>query len=187
MPQMPPARDAALAAVHDRFGAGVRASAGEVIELADIGAVASLVAERTEVVALSPALHARRPELERGLSSRGIEVLVATDEDPAGTVADVPVAIVAGVLGVAETGSVLVSEHELGDRVTTMLCRALVLLVERPTIVDRLETVATWLSTRPAGAGFAALITGPSRTADIERSLSIGVQGPQEVTVVVLG
>jgi len=34
---------------------------------------------------------------------------------------------------------------------------------------------------------YASLTTGPSRTADIERSLTIGVQGPNAVHVVVLG
>ena len=112
---------------------------------------------------------------------------MADGDDPAAQVADVDVGIAEGVMGVAETGSVLVTEHPLGDRVTTMLCHRLVLLVPADRLVDRLEAAAAWLADRPTGvADFAALITGPSRTADIERSLTIGVQGPQEVDVVVL-
>ena len=33
---------------------------------------------------------------------------------------------------------------------------------------------------------YLSIITGPSRTADIERSLTIGVQGPSELHVVLL-
>jgi L-lactate dehydrogenase complex protein LldG len=89
-------------------------------------------------------------------------------------------------LAIAETGSVLVSEHDLGDRVVTMLCRRLVQVVDAGAVVDRLEAAADWLAERAGQPGFASLMTGPSRTADIERSLTIGVQGPDEVDVVVL-
>jgi L-lactate dehydrogenase complex protein LldG len=34
------------------------------------------------------------------------------------------------------------------------------------------------------GGSFATLVTGPSRTADIERVLTVGVQGPGAVMVV---
>ena len=137
-------------------------------------------------VALAPSLATVQPDLVDRFSAAGFTVVVPDGDDPAAGVADVPLAVVRGELAVAETGSVLVSEHDLGDRVVTMLCRRLVQVVDEDAIVDRLEAAADWLAERAGQPGFASLMTGPSRTADIERSLTIGVQGPDEVDVVVL-
>jgi L-lactate dehydrogenase complex protein LldG len=169
------------------FAANVVASAAGFVEVADWAAVAVHAVGYASRVAVAPSLDAREPALREMLEASGASVLVAGGEDPATAMADVPVGIVAGVLGVAETGSVLVVEHDLGDRVTTMLCERLLLVVDRGAVRERLEAAAEWLSANTSGAGFAALLTGPSRTADIERSLTIGVQGAQEVDVVVLG
>jgi L-lactate dehydrogenase complex protein LldG len=137
-------------------------------------------------VAISPSLAASRPHLIAAFRTAGAIVVVPDEEDPAAAVADVAFGIVRGELGVAETGSVLVDEHTLGDRVVTMLCHRLIQVVHAEDVVARLDDVAAWLSARRGRAGFVALVTGPSRTADIERSLTIGVQGPQEVAVRVL-
>lgn len=178
----------APASTAHRFAAAVTASAAGHLELADLAAVAAHVRSHGERVAIAPSLDRRQPRLREELEATGLAVVVAEGTDPAAQVADVDVGIAEGVMGIAETGSVLVSEHPLGDRVTTMLCHRLVLLVPRDRLTDRLESAAVWLAGRPTGtAAFAALITGPSRSADIERSLSIGVQGPAEVDVVVLG
>lgn len=148
--------------------------------------VAAHAAALGDRVALAPSLHAAQPGLAASLEGHGCTVVVPGGDDPAADVADVPVAITAGVLAVAETGSVLVTEHELADRVVTMLCKRLLQVVAATDVVDRLEDAAAWLAARNGQAGFASLMTGPSRTADIERSLTIGVQGPDEVDVLVL-
>ena len=148
--------------------------------------VAIHAAAQGDRIALAPSLAAARPTLAASLEGLGCEVVIPGSEDPAADVADVPVAIVAGVLAVAESGSVLVSEHELADRVVTMLCKRLIQVVDAADVVDRLEDAAAWLAPRGGQPGFASLMTGPSRTADIERSLTIGVQGPDEVDVFVL-
>jgi L-lactate utilization protein LutC len=137
-------------------------------------------------VALSPTLLVAEPTLPEKLRRAGLEAVVPDDRDPAAAVADVPVGIVRGELGIAETGSVLVSEHALADRVVTMLCHRLFQVVRAEDIVARLDDLAAWLSAHRDSASFVSLMTGPSRTADIERSLTIGVQGPQEVSVRVL-
>ncbi len=148
--------------------------------------VAAHAAGLADRIALAPSLNTARPSLISALEQHGCTVVVPGTDDPASDVADVPVAIVAGALAVAETGSILVSEFELADRVVTMLCKRLVQVVSVDDIVDRLEDVAAWLVPRGGQAGFASLMTGPSRTADIERSLTIGVQGPDEVDVFVV-
>ncbi|MFO7961527.1 MAG: LUD domain-containing protein [Nitriliruptoraceae bacterium] len=164
----------------------VEAAASTYHEVAGWEEVAEHAAAHGDRVAIAPSLHAARPSLATSLEERGCTVVVPGTEDPAADVADVPVAIVAGVMAIAETGSVLVAEHELRDRVVTMLCQRLLQVVAADAVVDRLEDAAAWLAPRGGQAGFASLMTGPSRTADIERSLTIGVQGPDEVDVLVL-
>jgi L-lactate dehydrogenase complex protein LldG len=148
--------------------------------------VVALLSELGEVVAVAPSLARAEPGLLTDLEEAGLRVVVPDGDDPAEAVADVPLALVRGDRAVAETGSVLVSEHDLGDRVVTMLCRRLVQVVDADALVARLEDAAAWLAERGGQPGFASLMTGPSRTADIERSLTIGVQGPDEVDVVLL-
>ena len=180
------ATGAAGSSTRERFRSGVEAAASTYLEQPDWSAVVAHVAARTDTVALGPSLAADKPDLADALEAAGCAIVVPDQDDPAASVADIAVAIVQGELAIAETGSVLVSEHLLGDRVVTMLCRQLVQVVPADRLVDRLEEVADWLASRGGQPGFASLMTGPSRTADIERSLTIGVQGPDEVEVIVL-
>ncbi|MFW6010157.1 MAG: LUD domain-containing protein [Actinomycetota bacterium] len=170
----------------ERFRAGVVAAASNYHQLADWPAVADHAVAHGDAVAIAPSLAAFEPALIGLLEQAGARVVVPDGADPAAAVAEVPVAIVRGELAIAETGSVLVAEHTLGDRVVTMLCRRLIQVVAAEQLVSRLEDAASWLEDRGGQPGFASLMTGPSRTADIERSLTIGVQGPDHVDVVVL-
>ncbi len=136
-----------------------------------------------ERVAVAASLARAVPALTDLLGARA---LVPDPEAPAVSVADAAVGIVRGALAIAETGSVLMVEPELTDRCVSMLSHALIQVVDRGLLVDSLDAVAEVLAAAGPPA-YASLITGPSRTADIERSLTIGVQGPREVHVVVLG
>jgi L-lactate dehydrogenase complex protein LldG len=102
---------------------------------------------------------------------------------------DAPLGVSLAVLGVAETGSVLMAEPTLTDRAVGMLTKTNVVIVRTETMVPSLEDAAMALKAvalQPNGGGYAALVTGPSRTADIELSLSLGVQGPERVMIVVV-
>jgi len=169
-----------------RFEAGVTAASSTYLEVAGWRQVAEHAGGYSDVVAIAPSLAATQPEVRDLLEAAGIRVVVPDGDDPAAEVADVPVAIVRAEMGVAESGSLLISEHTLGDRVVTMLCHRLIQVVAAADVAERLEGAAEWLAARPGQPGFASLMTGPSRTADIERSLTIGVQGPDEVDVLVL-
>ena len=86
--------------------------------------------------------------------------------------------------GLAETGSVVLASGPGRSRLASLLVPVHVAVLH----VDRLvNDVAVLLATRPdlvaAGSNLVA-ITGPSRTADIEHTLSRGVHGPGEVHVI---
>ncbi|WP_165492031.1 LutC/YkgG family protein [Egibacter rhizosphaerae] len=176
------------ASMVDAFRQEARAAASTVHEVATLDEAVRLVATLADGGAVAVAGRLADDEVADALRAHGVCLVVPDDAgDPAEQVADVAVGVVRGELAVAETGSVLVSEHALADRVVSMLCRRLVQVVPRERLVPRLEEAAEWLADRAGAPGFASLMTGPSRSADIERSLTIGVQGPDEVDVVVVG
>lgn len=169
-----------------RFRSRIAESQSVVHELSNWREVADLALALAgdDPVAVGPSLAAQVPELLEALGGR----VLRTDPDrPVDSVADAAVGVVRGELAVAETGSVLVSYDALEDRAVSMLSLTLVQVIDRDRFVERLDDVAEWLRTRTISGGYASLVTGPSRTADIERSLTIGVQGPSEVHVVALG
>lgn len=148
----------------------------------EVAALALALAGDARVALPSP-LARSEPALMALLGGRA---LLPDPGAPAASVADAAVGIVRGVLAVAETGSVLLVEPDLADRCVSMLSLALIQVVAREHVVDSLDAVPGALLAAGLPA-YASLTTGPSRTADIERSLTIGVQGPNAVHVVVLG
>ena len=95
---------------------------------------------------------------------------------------DVDVAVVRARFGVAETGSVYLSEDELQVNVLGFLAQHLVVLIDPAEIVGNLHHVYH----RPEfnTARYAVLMTGPSATGDIEGIMVRGAQGVRSLTVV---
>ena len=88
---------------------------------------------------------------------------------------------------VAETGSVALGEAN-EDRAACFLADRLLLLVPEAEIVATLDAgLARLAALVRGGARYITLMTGPSRTADIERTLTIGVHGPRALVIVVVG
>jgi L-lactate dehydrogenase complex protein LldG len=122
----------------------------------------------------------RMPGIPPALVSAGLEV--RPPASPSET-RDSPFGLSMGRLAIAETGSVLLSEPTLEDRSIGMLTLAHATICPTAGLVASLDTAAPLirkLSLAPGGA-FSTLVTGPSRTADIERVLTVGVQGPGKV------
>ena len=79
--------------------------------------------------------------------------------------------------GVGETGSVCVDTFSYESRVTGMLPPVHVVFMNSAHTVKNVRTAFEVIS-RVFHQGYMGFITGPSRTADIERVLSLGVHGP---------
>lgn len=96
--------------------------------------------------------------------------------------ADVDIAVVRAVLGVAETGSVLFTESELKVNTLAYLAQHLIVLLRREAIVPGIQDAYQHPCFRTAH--YAVFHTGPSATADIEGVLIHGAQGVRSLTVV---
>lgn len=90
--------------------------------------------------------------------------------------------------GIADTGSLLLELSDHLERSATALPPVHLVFLRASAIVPDLSalsaTLATLLSSRTHS--YLSLITGPSRTADIERVLTIGVHGPKELHILIL-
>ena len=156
--------------------------------------------EAAAIIAAHPALHAAEIVVQPNfgqhsrwgailplLSNQGITIREAGS--PA-SVADAPAGLSGAELAISETGSVLLAENTLEARVVSMLTLAHFVLVSEDRLVPMLDDAAAILQ-QLARAGsdqrhYMSFVTGPSRTADIERTLTIGVQGPKTLCVILV-
>jgi L-lactate dehydrogenase complex protein LldG len=97
---------------------------------------------------------------------------------------DVDVGVVRAVFGVAETGSVALSEREFGINALGFLSQHLVVLLDPQAIVADLHDA--YGQSGFFEAHYAVLMTGPSATADIEGVLVRGAQGIRSLTVILV-
>ena len=148
-------------------------------ELAALGGHAYLVSEQE--------LPARLAEF---LKSRGIDHVLA-DESGARHVTEITIlrepdpTVRAGVTealcGIAETGSLVLIAGAGQTLTASLLPEIHVAVLKTSRLVPTLDEVLHRPELRTAQAG--VIVTGPSRTADIEMTLTIGVHGPGELHV----
>jgi L-lactate dehydrogenase complex protein LldG len=86
------------------------------------------------------------------------------------------------VYGLADTGSVVLAASSEEPRAASLLPEVHVSLLAEDRILSGLEALFEALGEELPSA--LAVVTGPSRSADIEQKLAVGVHGPGEVHVV---
>jgi L-lactate dehydrogenase complex protein LldG len=168
------------------------ATAGGVLHVvADEAAAAAKVLELVAAKAARRVLVGRGAVLDRlGLPERlraaGVEVGMA-DALPAGAERDTLFAADVGVSGVeclvAETGSVVVVAGPREPRSLTLLPPVHVAVADRTQLLPDLFDLFASFQGNPMPSGL-TVITGPSKTGDIELRLVTGVHGPGEVHVI---
>jgi L-lactate dehydrogenase complex protein LldG len=86
--------------------------------------------------------------------------------------------------GIADTGTLVQNASAVDKRLASTLPLVHVALIAHDRIVPDLGTLLSRVT--PQNAAYISLITGPSRTADIERVLTIGVHGPERLVILVV-
>jgi L-lactate dehydrogenase complex protein LldG len=89
---------------------------------------------------------------------------------------------------IAQTGSILVTARSAGGRALSVLPPHHVVLARREQLLADLPDAFALLKKKYGTnyPSFISVITGPSRTGDIERILVLGAHGPKKLTIFVL-
>ena len=157
-------------------------------------AVAAIAALRQGTLTCTAAVRDAYPRLYAALGGPSGPVRVAEDVAAAAADSTALAAALAGgtglilaTAGVAETGSLLLTDSGLAPRLLGMLADYCIALLDARAILPNLDAAGA-LMARLEGEGrrYQSLVTGPSRTADIERVLTIGVQGPKTLSIIVM-
>ena len=183
----------------ERFRAQLTALGGEIHEAATPDAIADLVVSLAQAEARSQAPSLLMwnagqlpiPGVDAALARQPVRLIEQTagdmsSDDRRADLATAVVGITGADAGLAETGSLVLASGPGRSRLASLLPPIHVALLDRRLIV---ESLADLVVLRPdlmtAGANVVC-ITGPSRTADIEHTLTRGVHGPREVHVILV-
>jgi L-lactate dehydrogenase complex protein LldG len=97
------------------------------------------------------------------------------------------VGITSADYALADTGSLVMLASPAEARLISLLPPAHIAVVPKERVLSGLDELLTILPLPAGQTSSMVLITGPSRTADIEQILVRGVHGPGEIHVVVVG
>jgi len=100
------------------------------------------------------------------------------------TAAGAAVGVVRAVAAAAQTGTVLLRADDNSGRAASLLPPACIFVIDAGSVVDTLGDFLRDLEDPPSQL---VAVTGPSRSADIESTLVIGVHGPGEVHAILIG
>ncbi|MDE5833312.1 MAG: lactate utilization protein [Desulfovibrio sp.] len=102
--------------------------------------------------------------------------------------AGIDVGLSTAICGVAASGTCMVNTNGEDERLAGMISEINIIIVKKGEIYPDLPSITGILrDTMNATPGaFTTLITGPSRTADIERVAAVGVHGPLELHIILL-
>jgi L-lactate dehydrogenase complex protein LldG len=159
-------------ALIERFRSALAIYGGKTLELAPGHSVQALIDE----------LFPERPSLCSATAEVvGTHPLPPVDQPQA--LATVEIGVARAAFGVAETGSVFLSEVELRVNALGYLVQHFVILLDPAALLETLQEAYA----RPEflASGYAVLMTGPSATADIEGVLIRGAQGVRGLTVII--
>ena len=120
-----------------------------------------------------------------GLS--GVRSGIADREELRALCAAADVGITSADYALADTGSLVMISSPREARLVSLLPLAHIAVVPRDRILTGLDELFSILPNPAEATSSMVLITGPSRTADIEQILVRGVHGPGQITVVVVG
>ena len=135
---------------------------------------------RAQRIAISDA-----PEVERLMHMTDLEIEELGIAPNATDIFGFDVGISATQAAIAETGTLVLDSTRERHRLVSLVPPVHIAIVNASTICATLGETLSILQNGKELSPAITFITGPSRTADIELTLTIGVHGPQELYVII--
>ncbi|WP_347243309.1 LUD domain-containing protein [Thermogutta sp.] len=123
-------------------------------------------------------------------SAPGLQTIPVPDSPVPRDLEPTPVSILEAECLLADTGSAVVVCRNPGERLACYLPPACVIVATADRLCEHLPAAwerITSVARQPEMRGECVIITGPSRTADIEKILILGVHGPKRLIVYLIG
>jgi L-lactate dehydrogenase complex protein LldG len=190
VPEPPPVRirvpEVAMEARVSAMLAGVEGLAGKAFRTATTGQARVLVGSAIEG---KSAVASNSSYLEEcGIPSLpGVRSGITDRDELRDACAAANVGITSADYALADTGTLVMIASPQEARLVSLLPPAHVAVVPRDRILTGLDELFSLLPRPAEQTSSMVLITGPSRTADIEQILVRGVHGPGQLTVIVVG
>jgi L-lactate dehydrogenase complex protein LldG len=124
-------------------------------------------------------------EVERLISQTDLDIDELAVTPSAADVFRFDVGISRVQAAIAETGTLLLDSSRERHRLVSLVPPVHIAILRESQIVETLAEALALLRNSEQLTPLATLVTGPSRTADIELTLAIGVHGPQELFVII--
>ena len=160
----------------ERFSAELTAIGGHVFIAPDVAQARDHI-EKLMLERGGPVRAAARPAVTRlGLPPMSFD----------GLLSDVQIGVTQADYALADTGTLVVFSEAGEGRTLSLLPPVHVAVLEESQILAGLDELMQREPAFPERSSAMIFITGPSRTADIERTLTVGVHGPGELHVVVI-
>ncbi|MFZ5829561.1 MAG: LutC/YkgG family protein [Planctomycetota bacterium] len=178
------------AAMGERFAEELAAVHGEFVRCATVAEAARVTGDFMAKEEWSHAGAANRPLVREVAASLSEEQLCWVDASWEPTrIAELPASLIEADLLLADTGSCVVHCPSVTDRLLCYLTPACIVVAKADRLREHLPAAWPEISAQAADTdarGETVLITGPSRTADIEKILILGVHGPKRLLVVLV-
>ena len=125
--------------------------------------------------------------LKKILADLNAKRIATSDDAPnAQDIFDYDVGISSAQAAIAETGTLVLDSAHERHRLVSLVPPVHIAIINASCIVETLKDALALLQKKEISPAI-TFITGPSRTADIELTLAIGVHGPQQLYVIVDG
>lgn len=190
IPEVWPVENPPVEKMVERFTLELEAVAGEVVRAATIEqAGQKLIALMDELGAerIGRTDHALCEELTAGLPSE--RFAVGQDDPDPKQLAELPAGLVAADTLLADTGSSMIACATPHHRLMCYLPPVCFVVAKTSQLAEHLPAAWDAIAARAADSklrGEFVFITGPSRTADIEKILILGVHGPKRLIVLLV-